>query len=314
MQVIGDQDLKITSFHRTSIALGNFDGVHLGHRRIISKAIKLAKERSGESIIFTFHPHPLEVLQGDRAPRRLSSLEEKIDLIKELGPDYLFVKDFNEDFAMIDHFQFIETYLHQTFHAQYVVVGKDFSFGRGGLGSVKILKEMEEKYGYHVKALDIVQIDDIPVKSTLIREMIAGGRLEEIDRFLGRPFSILGVVVKGFGRGHLLGFPTANINPPAHLITPPEGVYVVEVLWRGAMYPGVANVGFSPTFKEQKFTIEVHLFNYSCDLYQEEIKVFFLQRLRGEIAFTSEDMLKERVREDVMISKEILKERFSNLL
>lgn len=314
MQIIGDGDLNSILFHRTSIALGNFDGVHLGHKRIIFQAIELAEESGGESLIFTFHPHPLEILKGDKVPRRLSSLKEKIDLVKELAPDYLFIKDFNLDFSAIDHYQFIEEYLHHFFKAKYIVVGKDFSFGRGGCGRVQTLKEMEKRYGYQVKALDTVKIDGIPVKSTFIREMIVDGKIEEVEKYLGRPFSLRGTVVKGFGRGHMLGFPTANIIPPKKLITPPEGVYVVEVLWDGTIYPGVANVGFCPTFKDHQFTIEVHLLNYSGDLYEKEIRVFFLKRIRGEIAFSSEDALKERVKDDVLMSKEILKKRFSNLV
>lgn len=313
METLVDRDLKNKTFSGTSIALGNFDGVHLGHKMIIDRSIELAQKKGGESLIFTFHPHPLQILKGDRALKRISSLEEKVEIIRELGPDFLFIKDFTMEFAKMKHQQFVEEYLCRTFKARDIVVGRDFSFGYKGRGSVETLREMETKYNYRVEALETVKNQGLPIKSTLIRRMIEEGKMEEIETYLGRPFSLSGTVVKGFGRGRMLGFPTANMNPPKDLITPPEGVYVVEVVLGETYYPGVANVGFCPTFNDHLFTIEVHLLGFMGNLYQKKIRIVFLARLRGEIAFSSQEDLKNRVKKDVLLAKEVLDSRYPSL-
>lgn len=306
MQIITDSHLEKSVPQNLSIALGNFDGVHRGHQKIIQTAIELAERRGSRSLIFTFHPHPLQLLKGQKAPPLISTLTDRVEIIESLEPDFLFIKEFNQDFASLDHQLFVAQYLYKTFQATDVVVGKDFSFGAGGRGTVETLKAVQKEYGFLVKPLDTVKIDGLKVKSTLIRELILNGSMEEVQRLLGRPFSLSGPVIKGRGRGRMLGIPTANLNPYPHIITPPEGVYVVKVHLNEETYLGVANVGFCPTFPQDIFSIEIHLLAYTGDLYQQQLQVHFFKRIRGEIAFSSQEKLKEQVQRDMCFAQKYL--------
>lgn len=310
MQIITDRDLHSIQPFRHSIALGNFDGVHRGHQKIIQRAIGLAKKRGNRSLIFTFHPHPLQVLQGENAPRLISTLAQRNAIIRSLKPDLLFIKEFHTEFAQMGHQHFVEKYLHKIFQARDIIVGKDFSFGCGGKGSVETLQRLAKKFRFQVTALDMVRIQGQRVKSTLIRELIATGKMEEVEQFLGRPFTLSGLVIKGQGRGKMLGFPTANLHPFPHMMIPPEGVYVVQVLLGKKTYPGVANIGFCPTFSQENFSIEIHLMDFSGDLYQKQLEVTFFRRIRDEIAFSSQKKLKEQVQLDMRFAREYLAHLF----
>lgn len=313
MQIIYEKDLIKGKYTNLSIALGNFDGVHLGHQKIIRKALEEAKTRRAKSLIFTFHPHPMKVLKGEEAPKLLSTLKDRIEILREFNPHYLFIKKFDLAFAKIPYDSFVKEYLFQTFEAKDLIVGRDFSFGFKGLGSVKYLKEMEEECGFRVWDLDTVKIQGIKVKSTFIRKLVLEGLVHKIENFLGRPFSIGGKVVYGYGQGRMLGFPTANLRPSPHIITPPEGVYVVEVFLGEKVFPGIANLGFCPTFKGKPFTIEIHLLDFTGDLYKQKMKVAFLKRLRGEIAFSTTEDLKKRIKRDMELAREFLSNRFPYL-
>ena len=285
------------AYPKPVLALGNFDGVHLGHQAIFRHVVTSAREVDGTSMVFTFEPHPLQVLAPEKAPPLLTTYAQKIRLIAALGITVGLRVPFTEQFARQEPIAFVREVLWRHLGIHEVVVGHDFRFGHRRAGTVDFLQAQAEHFGYRVTVIPAIMQDDIIVSSSNIRRLLLQGQVEPAARLLGRHYAIEGPVVEGFRRGRQLGFPTANVRP-LNAIVPHQGVYTVRVEWDNRLYPGVANVGCNPTFGNQALSVEAHLFDVDADLYGATVRVEFLHRIRDERKFASVEELAAQIASD----------------
>ena len=291
------------------VAIGIFDGVHLGHQRIISEAVSEASRLRAKSLVLSFEPHPLEVLIPAKAPTLLTSPEERAVLMDSLGVDCLCFVRFTARVANMTPEQFVKAILIDRLRVETVTIGFNFSFGRKAKGNAETLRELGRKYGFGVRVVQPVKVNGVTVSSTLIRALIARGEVEDAARFLGRPYSLSGAVIPFRGRGREIGFPTANLEVPRNATWPGRGVYAVEARFENEARDGVANIGYCPTFDGQAYTLEVHLLDFDGDLYGERMEVSFIARLRDEMRFAGVQALKEQVEEDIRRARAIMVNR-----
>lgn len=295
---------------RPVLTIGNFDGVHVGHRAIMDTVIERAKLAGGESVVLTFDPHPRKVLQPDRAPRLLATTEQKLELLAEIGVDVVIIEPFDKQFAGMPPEDFVREIVHRRIDPVEVFVGYDFHFGRDREGSMKLLSETGPQLGFAVTIIPEVKVGERDVNSTRIRDLLAEGEVEEAARLLGRPFAIRSEVRRGDQRGRTLGFPTANLLPENEVL-PAPGVYAgyVRILAEDgpsnpggeAMQRAVVNVGKRPTFHTQgQLLAEAHLLDFEGDLYGRLLELSFCHRLRAEQKFPSVDLLREQIAADVV--------------
>ncbi len=281
-----------------AVAIGNFDGVHLGHQALLQRLIEVAAAQGLKSAVMTFEPHPREFFTPERAPTRLTSLREKLELFAEAGVDYVYVCHFNRRFAAMTVQDFMQNILRNAMDARAILVGDDFRFGAGRQGS----KEDFVNAGFSLQSQPQVDLDGQRVSSTVVREALAQGRLDEAARLLGRPYSISGKVVHGDKLARELGYPTANIHM-LHERPPLMGIYAVKLagLGEGAAsdLPGVASLGVRPTVKQNgRPTLEVHVFDFNGNLYGRHVRVKFLHKIRDEMKFDSLETLKYWIAKD----------------
>ncbi|MFN2746274.1 bifunctional riboflavin kinase/FAD synthetase [Bacillus sp. z60-18] len=293
-------DLKREDVPTSVMALGYFDGVHLGHQQVILTA-KAAAEREGvKTSVMTFHPHPSAVLKKGREPKDLiTPLSEKVKIIEDLGADFLYIVEFSPEFAALSPEDFIEQYI-LGLHVSHVVAGFDFTFGKIGKGTMENFQEYARG---RVKSTSVAKYSshDQKVSSTRIRSVLGAGDVEYAAELLGRPYYVKGVVIHGDKRGRTIGFPTANIGLSDTYIVPPTGVYAVKAEIAGALYNGVCNVGYKPTFYEKRPgqpSIEVNLFDFNREIYGSEMKIEWYKRLRSEKKFAGVDELVEQITKD----------------
>ena len=276
------------------VTIGNFDGVHLGHQALLTEVKKRAHDLKLESAVITFEPNPKDYFSQNKPQTRISSLREKIELFNEIKIDRVHIIKFNQEFSKVTANEFISVLIKQL-KVKEIVVGEDFCFGRGREGSIKQLSASSMKLNIKNKIL----IDGKRISSTLIRNLLANDKLDEANKYIGRPYSISGKVVHGEKRGRKIGFPTANIHM-RHNRPPLKGVFAVKF----QNHFGVANLGIRPSIKgEKKLQLEVHLLNFSSDLYGQHVSVIFLKKLRDEKKFKSLDELKEQIKLDVIKAK-----------
>jgi riboflavin kinase/FMN adenylyltransferase len=314
MEIIRGLEALNKSYPNTVLTIGNFDGVHLGHQKIILEVLKRSEEIKGTSMAVTFEPHPMKVLAPEREIRILTTLEEKAKLIEEMGVNVLLCINFNKEFANLLPDDFIEDVLVKKINAKEIIVGTNYAFGKNKKGTVELLKRRGKKYGFRVKAVSNVRVYGNIVSSSSIRSLLLKGAVYDTSTFLGRAYSIEGSVIKGKGRGkNLLNIPTANITTPVE-IAPKEGVYAVRVGFNNSVYEGVANIGKNPTFGNTDVSYEVHLFNFSGDLLGEDIRIFFIDRLRGEQLFPDILSLEKQIRNDIERAREILSTKHPKLI
>ena len=296
-------------FTNAVISIGNFDGVHVGHRALFDEVIKKAREIGGTSIAMTFEPHPIRVLKQNGQPPLITLYEQKLELIERTGLDVLICLPFTAEFASISAKEFVEALLVKRIGMKAIVVGKDYSYGNDREGNLESLKADGERLGFEVIVADWINIQSsMPgrTSSTLIRELVMGGKIGEANTMLGRNYQIRGTIVAGHNRGgKLLGFPTANIDLQDELC-PKTGIYAVTVECRGKMLKGVANIGYSPTFDDHLFTVEVHILDFSEDIYAEKIRVNFIERIRDEVKFKNITELSEQIKKDIQAANTIL--------
>jgi riboflavin kinase/FMN adenylyltransferase len=291
---------------RPVLTIGNFDGLHVGHRAIMKTVIGRARDLGGEAVVYTFDPHPRKVLHPDRAPRLLTTLDQKLELLEEIGIDVAIVEPFDRDFAEIEPQRFVQEYIHRRIRPMEVYVGYDFHFGRDREGSMRLLTETGPRLGFSVTIYPEVTIDGRDVNSTRIRELLEEGDVVEARRLLGRPFRVRGIVVEGQRRGRTLGFPTANLAP-LNEVLPRAGVYAGWTRFvdegdpaRGTEVPTVTNVGLRPTFDDDMgFVAEAHLIDFEGDVYGRRVDLSFERRLRAERKFEGPEALKEQIQRDV---------------
>jgi riboflavin kinase / FMN adenylyltransferase len=286
----------------SAVALGTFDGVHLGHRAILGTALARARAVSVEAVACTFDPHPMEVLQPDRAPLPIMPLEERLQLIGDLGVDAVVVLPFTRELAAIEPEAFVKDVLLSRLHAREIVVGYNHRFGRGARGDARLLEELAGRLGFLAHVVPPMTVDGAAVSSTEIRAALQRGDVSAAARWLGRPYGIAGMVTSGAGRGRTLGFPTANIAPDRTLLVA-RGVYRGQVMVEGASHTAVVNVGVRPTFGETALAVEAHLLDFTGDLYGRTVRLDFLDRLRDEMRFGSVEDLKAQVARDIAAAR-----------
>lgn len=289
------------------VTIGNFDGVHLGHQELLNRVIKRAREIGGTSIVITFEPHPVQVLRPEKAPRRLTTLREKIRLFHSLGIKVLICIDFTWEFSRKSPEEFLRNVLHEKIGAKVVIVGSNYKFGKDKAGNVEMLREQGKALGFEVEVAEAVEINGLRVSSSRIREHLTGGEVDWAARLLGRHYAIDGVVSPGHHRGMELGYPTANIYTVAETL-PKEGIYAVKVVHGNETVDGVCYIGTQPTFAGEKMGVEVHLFNFNGTLYHEHLKIIFIKMIREEKKFDDRESLIRQIRDDVEMAKEALKE------
>ncbi len=307
MEIIFKEKELNRPFKNPVLTIGNFDGVHLGHQLIFRRLLEKAVEIAGESIVFTFEPHPVEVLAPDRKLLLLTPMQEKLRLIGEQGIDVTICARFSEEFSGQAPEDFIKTVLYDQIKIRHLFVGHDFTFGKNRRGNIALLHAMGRKLGFNVEVIEALRVRGKVVSSTLIRELVKEGNLREATQLLGRNFSLTCTVIHGKGRGSKkLGFPTANLQYEG-LLFPPPGIYAVWAFHDGQKYPAVANLGWNPTFQDQKFSIEVHILDFHRDIYGQALRVEFVQRLRDEIAFHGPEELIAQIKKDIERAKDIFR-------
>ena len=307
MTIIYDLEQLENPLRNPVLTIGNFDGVHLGHLALFKKVKDRARSIDGHSAVMTFEPHPLKVMMPKSSPLLITPTQQKLKLIEDAGVDVVFCVPFTKEFASISASDFVHDILVEKIGIKEIVVGYDYTFGRGREGDIALLREMGTQLGFVVHVVEPVRLNDTLVSSTSIRELVQEGLLAEAKALLGRDYQICGTVVKGKNRGgKLLGFPTANLKLIDEL-TPKSGVYAVRVIIDDSTYDGLTNIGYNPTFGEGPFSVETHLLDFSGDLHGKTIKVNFIERLRDEKAFATVKDLANQIAEDVSQARNIFK-------
>jgi riboflavin kinase/FMN adenylyltransferase len=309
MELIEDLNQIKAPFNNAVVTIGNFDGVHKGHQALLNQVIEKGGQAGGTCIAMTFEPHPLRAL-GLSSPPLITRRDQKIELIESSGIDVLLCLPFNKAFAQIPAQAFIEDILVKKIGMKTIIIGPDYTFGKDRVGNIELLKTMGAELGYETIVSDWIKGDETDterISSTRIRKLVMDGHVDQAKHFLGRFYQIRGKVIKGRMRGgSQLGFPTANIKLHDELC-PKFGVYAVTVETVHGNFDGVANIGFSPTFGDEMFTIEVHILDFDKDIYDSRIRVNMVKRLRDEIKFSNIEQLSDQIRKDIQTAKEILK-------
>jgi riboflavin kinase/FMN adenylyltransferase len=291
------------------VTIGTFDGVHLGHQKVITRLKEIAKKHNGENVIFTFYPHPRLVTSASETNLRLlTTLEEKSALFEKFGIDHLIVYPFNKAFSELTYTEFVKQILVEKINTRCLVFGYDHKFGKNREGGFEYLKKCAEKFNFEVEKLDVLSVDEENVSSTKIREALQSGDIKKASYYFGYNFTLCGTVVSGKQMGRKLGFPTANIETSdKHKIIPGYGVYAVKVTLNNKHYNGMLNIGTRPTFNKNadNRSIEVNIFDFADDIYKQEITIVFIDKIRDEQKFSGVEMLVEQLKKDKIKALEI---------
>jgi riboflavin kinase/FMN adenylyltransferase len=306
MEIIRDLS-DIRALKNPVATIGNFDGVHMGHRQIFRKLKQAAKDLDGVSVVITFFPHPLKVLPSGKKLLLISTYEEKELLIEASGIDYLIVIPFTEQFAALTAREFVSDVLVRQIGIKKLIIGYDYAFGRNREGNIGLLRQLGKEYDFTVEVLEPIWDGKTIFSSTNIRKMVKHGNVRDVVSLLGRHFSLGGKVVHGHHRGKVMGFPTANIQTEKELI-PKNGVYAAKVKIDQDMYDGACNIGPNPTFGDNAIAIEVFIFDFAGDLYGRELRVYFVERIRDERKFPDAVALQIAITDDVARCREILRD------
>lgn len=294
---------NIATQHRGCVlTIGNFDGVHLGHQEVLNGLKMRAKSLGLASTVMIFEPHPQELFNGDKAPARLSRLREKLRLLEDYAIDRLLCVRFDQKFSAMSASGFIEQLLVNKLGVKFLVVGDDFRFGHGRSGDYEMLVAAGKRFGFDVISTQSLKLSNFRVSSTLIRQKLADGDIEQAQEMLGHPYIISGRIRHGDKKGRTIGFPTANIALERK-VSPLHGVYAVKVQLGDTTYCGVANIGQRPTVNGSRMQLEIHLFDFDNDIYGKTIDTQVLHKIRDEFKFDSFEMLKQQIARDVIEAK-----------
>ncbi len=308
MQLYTDLQQIQRPFSKAFVTIGNFDGVHLGHQMLFSEVVGKAYRHDGTSVAVTFDPHPLKILRPDGI-RLISTTEQKIELIQLAGIDALVILPFNREFSGTTARAFVDTVLVKALGVRELVVGYDYAFGKGREGNIDFLKARGRELGFPVTVVDAYYENGMLVSSTKIRELVAEGRMRDVRKLLGRYYQIRGEVQRGRQRGgREVGFPTANLKISEEDLCPKRGVYVTQVVYKGTVYGGVSNIGYNPTFGENRLVAETHIFDFNSDIYGHPIKINLLRYLRGEKKFAGVEELAAQIKLDIVTARQVLAE------
>jgi len=306
MKIINGFDNVEDEFKGAVATIGNFDGVHLGHQQIFRKIVQEARQYQSKAVVITFDPHPKSILHPEKRPfYLLTTLEEKLKLIESLQIDAVMLIPFSLEFSKTTAKEFVCGILWEQLRIRKIFIGHDYTFGRGKEGSEEFLARFGKRLGFQVDVTNAVKVGEVVISSTRIRNSICDGDVKTAGALLGRPYNVKGHVTGGYRRGVELGFPTANLEPEKVLL-PPEGVYAVVAERKGTRHQGVLNIGRNPTFDNEKQTVELHILDFSADLYGEELEIFFMDRIRGEIRFDSPESLANQIRRDIAQARTLL--------
>ncbi len=298
MKVIENARETEVEFPHVVLTVGSFDGVHLGHRRVLDELVRVAGENRGTAAVLTMRPHPREFFSPGYAPNLLTSDDTKLRLLEEAGVEVAFLLGFAREVANLNPDAFVEEIILRRCRARTVIVGHDFRFGKHAAGNYEFLKQVAPAHGFEVRQVAPLIIEGERVSSTLIRERILQGDLDKAEAFLGRKYSVVGEVIPGRGIGAELGFPTANIEP-RHSAVPAQGVYVAEAHTQGRRHRAAVNIGIAPTIRQEDIIIEAFLLDFHEDILGSDIEVVFHKRLRSELKFSSHEELAQQIRQDV---------------
>jgi len=288
-----------SDYSNVAIALGTFDGVHIGHQKIIGEAVNWAKEHKGTSVVFTFSNHPLSIVSPRTCPKLIYTNKAKASLISSMGVDILFDIPFTPELLQLSPENFVEL-LYVNLKPLRIIVGPNYSYGFKGKGTPEMLTNIGLQKGFAVLVPQAVKQDGLIVSSTIIRQNLSIGNVKTASQLLGRQYALYDVtVIAGQQRGRELGYPTANISIPDNLIVPSDGVYIVKICNGDTLYTGVANIGTNPTFEGTARHIEVHILNFSKDIYDQTIDILFYDKLRNECRFPDANQLKLQINDDI---------------
>ena len=296
MKLIDNYQNNLSLKNGSVIVIGNFDGVHLGHQKLIKDAKNVALQQNRPLILITFEPHPISFFKPKLTNYRLTNSSQKQNLLRKLGIDYLLEINFNEEFSLIEADEFIENILVKNFKAKHIIVGYDFVFGHNKSGNGELLKSKSEEFLYSFDQIKAIGKDEI-YSSSSIREALKNGDTKKAKNILGRNFSIIGKIIKGQQLGRTIGFPTININYSNYLL-PQNGVYSASLRIDNKTYDGILNLGNKPTVKGNAHTLEIHIFDFDQDVYNKEAEIEFLDKIRDEIQFNSLNDLQKQIIKD----------------
>jgi len=294
------------------ITIGNFDGIHLGHQKIFKRVITESRHRGRKSVVLTFDPHPKKVIHPKRRPFFiLAPVEEKLSLIKKAGINTTLLVSFNPQFSRTTAEEFVTDILWNRLKISKVIIGYDYKFGRNKGGNADLLRTMGTKLGFEVEEIAAIRLDTAIVSSTNIRLSILSGEVAMAARMLGRPYNVRGIISRGYRRGtDVLGYPTANIE--SEKVIPAIGVYAIIAHLNGKRHQGVINIGYCPTFGNEKITAEVHLLDFQGDIYGKDMEVFFIDRIRDELHFDGPERLREQIERDITQARTILAPHYAD--
>ncbi len=311
MEIISWEPHYHSPYPETVLTVGNFDGVHLGHRAIFSDVVDKARELSSVPAVLTFNPHPQRFFRRQEPPL-ITTFHKKMDLIASCGIGAVFVAGKNREFYDLTAERFVKEVLVDSLNMTYIFVGHDFTFGKGKTGSIDLLMRMGAEFGFGVEEKRAVTVDGVLVSSTMIRNLVQMGRVKDAAALLGRDFSASGEVIRGAGRGKRLGFPTANVDYGGRLV-PLGGVYVVWVVVDDRCFYGVADIGTNPTFGDRHASLEVYILDFDDDIYSRVVEVGFIDRIRDEVKFPGPEQLTQQIRDDIRVAERIIKEHEARL-
>ena len=307
MEIFRHIEDKALTVSGSAVTMGNFDGIHVGHRALIRNAVEEAKASGISSVVLTFEPHPLKILAPERAPRLLLAHKDKMQMLQELGVEVVIIQHFDPQFAGIEAAAFVRSFLIQRLRLKKIWVGRDLRFGRGRQGNVDDLARWGSELGFEVGIVEPIVINGIRVSSSRIRERIEQGQVDEVEPMLGRYHFISGRVVGGHQRGRDLGFPTANIASRTEVI-PLDGIYATVLHVKGEAWLSVSSVGMNPTFGDGPRTVESFVLDFTDDIYNEPVKLSFVRRIRDERKFSRVGDLVAQIAEDVKSARAVFQE------
>ncbi|BBD09521.1 bifunctional riboflavin kinase/FAD synthetase [Desulfovibrio ferrophilus] len=306
MIVVRNLDELQDALRGACVTIGNFDGVHKGHQKLLSRTREKALACSAESVAVTFDPHPMSVLASGHAPPFITLIDQKLELISAQGVELCVVLEFTREMGALEPEEFVRRYLVDALNMKHMVIGYDYAFGKGRKGNYELLTELGRKFDYSVERVGPFMLEDAVVSSTRIRDLVKSGQVWEARPLLGRFYTVKGEVQHGANRGgKLLGFPTANLKLVDELF-PAMGVYAVWATYEGQTLPAVANIGYNPTFGNEALSVEVHIMDFDRNIYGHELRVQFVQRLRSEKKFNGIDELKAQIAHDTELGRKIL--------
>ncbi len=299
------------STKKSFVTIGTFDGVHLGHQKVIKDLVESAKKNNAESVLLTFFPHPRMVLQKKTNIKLINTIDERIKLLENIGLDTLIIHEFSDEFANLTALEFVKTILVDKLNIAKLVIGYDHHFGKNREGNFDTLQQYGTEFNFELKEISQQDISNITVSSTKIRTAIELGEITKVNSYLGYNFMLTGTVVKGKNLGEKIGFPTANIHiKETYKLTPKTGAYIVKAIIANKTVFGMMNIGYRPTVSGKNQTIEINFFDFNANLYNKIIQVEVLQFLRDEIKFNSIDDLKDQLKKDQQKSLEIIRGTF----